>query len=147
MHWHLLTMSYINIFPQLSRNTRIRLVDVLPGRKMQFRIAAVNSSGIQGIGPASPMVRTLFNASRPSGPETVWAKITETSKDTVDMKLSWLPPEKLGKHWRSLVSQFNSNHCQRHIVFQYCLFCTCLHMGNHVELLCKSTWGGKKASL
>lgn len=64
---------------------------------MQFRVAVVNSSGLQSIGPATPMVRTLFNASLPSGPEKIWVVSKTYKQDTVDVNLSWLPPEILGK--------------------------------------------------
>ncbi len=90
---------FTNKFKKYFQDVDIRGVKLsaLPsGVRLQLRVAIANSTGLQSIGPPTPVIRTLFNASNPSGPEQIW-KMKETfNKSSVSVSLVWKPPIILG---------------------------------------------------
>ncbi|XP_028406112.1 anosmin-1-like [Dendronephthya gigantea] len=70
----------------------VKLTALQSGMRLQIRVAIVNSSGLQSIGPATPVIRTLFNASRPSAPEQIWVMKESFSLKSVSVTLEWKPP-------------------------------------------------------
>ena len=76
--------------------TGIKVNGLPSGVRLQLRVAIVNSTGLQSIGPPTRVIRTLFNASNPSGPEQIWVMKKTYNKNLVNVTLVWTPPVVLG---------------------------------------------------
>ncbi|CAB4004463.1 anosmin-1, partial [Paramuricea clavata] len=72
--------------------TGIKVNGLPSGVRLQLRVAIVNSTGLQSIGPPTRVIRTLFNASNPSGPEQIWVMKKTYNKNLVNVTLVWSPP-------------------------------------------------------
>jgi hypothetical protein len=90
-------LHQLNITFQGVNVRGVRVSGLPSGVRLQLRVAIVNSSGLQSIGPPSRVVRTLFNASNPSGPEQIWVMKKAYHENLVSVTLVWTPPIVLGQ--------------------------------------------------
>ncbi|XP_046865073.1 anosmin-1-like isoform X2 [Xenia sp. Carnegie-2017] len=77
---------------QTTKVNGIKVTNLPYGIRLQFRIAVVNISGLQSVGPPTPVIRTLYNASKPSGPQQIWVIKKTYFKGSVSITLNWKPP-------------------------------------------------------